>query len=92
MLGGVDHGHKHRPLHELRELHGDTVERVKGVALFVAPRTGERGTELGLEHCLDEGVVASDVVGQGLGSDYFVRATVGVLERERREGNELVCK
>lgn len=79
MLGGVDHRHEYRPLDELRELHGDAVERVEGVALFVAPGTGERGTELGLEHGLHEGVVASDVVGKGLGSDYLVRATVGVL-------------
>lgn len=81
MLCRVDHRHKHGSLHQLGQLHGDAVERVEGVALLVAPRTRQGRTELGLEHGLHEGIIASNVVGQRLGSDHFVRSTVVVLER-----------
>lgn len=71
----------------LRHRHRHTQERVEGVGLPVTPRTGQTGSELRLEHGMDEGIVAPHVIRQGLGGDDVVGSTERILQSKMKKLN-----
>ena len=71
-LVDVQNGDKNRHKLLLWNGQGNTDERIKSVALFFTGWTGQRTSELSLEHIHHHTVFKSHVIGQGFSGQNFV--------------------